>query len=683
MMQIFKLLAGVLIATFLAACGGGGGSAGTTTGGTGGGVTPASSTITLELIDGAGAATTVVSNVTPVFARAVFKDGNGAPVAGQVIAFSQESGLARFLPESGTALTDANGVATVQVLPLTATSAGAAQLKVETIVGSVTISKTLTFSVPSGSSDTATSRVTNYVVLLDKSTLPNSGAATVKVTIVAVDVNNNAVAGATVAVSTNANTVYVPGTTTTNAQGEATGTISIGSDKTDRLVTVTTTVNSIVKQTTFQIAGTSLDVSVAPPVLSPSAASTVTARLTDSAGVAIAGKTVTFTSDIASLTGRTATTDSTGAVTVGFTAPAASGSYIVTAAANGVTKQVSAQVGSSATIPAAVIPADAIPSLAAIPNVLAPNASGSTASQTQLKFLALNAANQPIANVRVRFRIASTGLGSSDSTISTGSSIVYTNASGVATASFIAGPTGSPTDGITVEACYSDNDFAAGTCPRGPVAARLTIAAQALAVSIGNNDTQLLTPEGTYIRRFVVTVADAAGRAVVNAPVDISLDITHYGKGGFLQDVTFPLGVADSNTYVPDATTLPSDFGKRVSCINEDKNRNGFVDAGENINGSVDSFGQATLEPRRSDMIMSYDNPAVTTTNASGILLIKVEYSQRFASWLAYRIRATTTVSGSQGSAERIFVTAYNLGDDVTGSFKTPPYGTKSCSDPN
>jgi hypothetical protein len=139
----------------------------------------------------------------------------------------------------------------------------------------------------------------------------------------------------------------------------------------------------------------------------------------------------------------------------------------------------------------------------------------------------------------------------------------------------------------------------------------------------------------------------------------------------------------DLTAAYPSDTTVPSVAGARVWCANEDTNRNGSVDPGENINGSVDSNGQPTLEPRKSDLLISYDDPAVTTTNASGILMIKVEYSQRFATWLAYRVRATANVAGSQGMAERNFVTQFIKGDEENGSFLMPPYGSDSCRSPN
>jgi hypothetical protein len=683
MMQFMRILCGMLFAALMTACGGGGGSAGAVPGATP--PTAAKPTVTVDIITSAGVVTSTVSGSTSTFARATVLDAAGAKSAGTVVTFSTSSSLAVFSPSSGTALTDANGIATVQILPATNTAGGAGVLNANATVGGTAATQgQYSYQVPQGTPDTPTARVTNFVLLLDKSTLSSAGTATAKLTVTAVDANNNVVSGATVGVSTDSNSIYTPNGTTTNAQGVYTGEISPGADKSDRTVVVTVTINGIVKQTSLQIAGSKVAITFTPAILSPGGSASVTARVTDGASVPIPSVAVTFTGDIPALSNRQVTTDSNGQATVSFLAPGTAGSYLVKAAASGVSTQVSVQVGSSTAIPAAVIPAGAAPALAAIPNVVAPNVTG-TSNQSLLKFLFLDANNQPIANVRVRFKIASTGLGSFDSSISTGTTMVYTNSSGVATASFIPGATGSPTDGVQVRACYNATDFAADLCPNS-VNVNLTIASEALAVSIGNDNTISAGTGGTYIKKFVVTVADSAGRAVPDAPVDISLDIPHYGKGLYSQTITFPLNVAESSTYVPDATTDPATFGFRVSCINEDFNRNGFVDTtplNENVNGSVDSFGQPTLEPRRSDIILSYSNADVRKTNASGVLLIQVEYSQRFATWLSYRIRATTTVSGSQGSAERAFITTFAEADEPNGSFRIPPYGVGACNNAN
>jgi hypothetical protein len=301
--------------------------------------------------------------------------------------------------------------------------------------------------------------------------------------------------------------------------------------------------------------------------------------------------------------------------------------------------------------------------------------------------------------VRVRFSDLTTGLPAVGASISTGTQTLYTDAGGSVSTQYIAGQNTSPTNGVSLRACYSATDFASATdCPAF-VSVSLTVAGQALAVSIGD-DNLLTKGSGTYVKNFVVTVADSAGRAMANAPVDISVDLTHFGKGNYSYSIgtaTTAYFDADGNPvsslsvvpasltgYYPSDSTLPgSTLTGRVWCANEDTNRNGNVDSGENVNSSVDTNGQATLEPRKSDLIVSYANPSVTTTDASGILQIKVEYSQRFATWLAYRVRVTASVAGSQGLAERLFVTNFIVGDDVNGSFLQSPYGFSACRSPS
>lgn len=539
-----------------------------------------------------------------------------------------------------------------------------------------------------GSTPSGNARTADFFLTLDKSTLTNTGAETVKLTVTAVDASNNVVSGAVASVSTDANTVYTPTSSQTDSVGKQEGQIGIGSDKTDRTVNVTVTINGKAKQTSFQIAGSKVAMTITPAVISPGSTAKASVRVTDAASVAIVNQTVTFTGALFGTT-QQAKTDNNGNAEISFAAPAAVGSYAAKASASGSFAQANGQVGTSAAIPDAVLPADVTPSLEVSPNVLAPNIAGSSSNQSQLRFLAVNANNQPIPNVRVRFSIDSTGQGSDQSSISTGSSTVYTDASGVATAALVAGAIVSPTNGVVVKACYQASEFTSTSQCAQSVKSTLTIAQQALAVSIGN-DNLLSAGSGTYIKKFTITVADSAGRAVAGAPVDISLDITHYGKGQYGQSVTFSLDAADIYQYIPAPTTAtppvftsPQAFGARVACINEDRNRNGFVDPGENINNSVDSNGQATLEPRRSDILLSYADPAVRTTNASGILLIQVEYSQRFATWLSYRIKASTNVSGSQGSAERAFVTTFLETDEPNGSFRLSPYGGGACNASN
>lgn len=719
-MSMIRLLAAMLLATMLAACGGGGGSPGTVSGGTGGGgtggggsggtggtTTVATPTVTLQLTDVNGQPTTTVANAQASYARATVRDANGALVPGTVVTFTADSALARFVPASGTALTDGNGLAAIQVLPATSTSAGAGTLKADASVGGIAAKTgTVSFQVPQGSADPATAQVANFYLLLDRSTLPNSGIPTAKVTAVAVDGKNNVVPGATVSVSSGSNTIFTPNGSVTDATGQYTGQLGIGADKSDRQVLVTATINGITKTTSLQIVGTQLKVQAVPATPAPGQSVAVTVAAVDSASNPIPGVAITMGGSIQSIQGQRITTGLNGVATLTFTAPATAGAYTINANGNGVTSgDYQLQVFTSV-IPSALIPGGALPSLSASPNVLSTNSPGSTTNRSTLRFLFLDAANTPIKNVRVRFEDTTTGLPAVNASISSGTSTLYTDASGSVSADYISGPNSSPTNGVTVRACWSASDFASSTdCPN-EVDATLTVAGQALAVSIGD-DNLLTRGSGTYIKRFTITVADSAGRAVANAPVDISVDLTHFGKGRFADPFLDASGGAISELAAvpqnvpprpsaypsnpsasPNGNDIrysvdPASMHQRVWCANEDLNRNGNADPGENLDGSVDSNGQPTLDPRKSDLLISYDDPAVTTTNASGILVIKVEYSQRFATWLAYKLRVTANVSGSQGMAERLFVTSFIDGDDKNGSFLQPPYGFNACQTAN
>lgn len=661
--------------------------------------------ISLDLVGSTGVSTTTVGTLTPVFARARVRDSAGALVSGVVVTFTADAALARFVPTSGTALTDVNGLASVQILPASGTSAGAGVLNADAVIaGKAAKQVSLSFQVPAGSGDPATAKVANFVLLLDRSTLKNSGVETAKLTVVAVDANNNVAPAAKVVVATDANTIFTPGASVTDSQGLYSGQIGIGGDKSDRQVTVSVTVNGMTKQTTLQIIGSKLTLQAVPPTPAPGQTVALTTTLVDSASNPIPGATVTFGGTIPALQGQTVTTDFKGSAVKSFTAPTTAGIYTVTAAGSGVSAAGYQLQVFTTFIPPAVIPPLVVPSLSASPNVLAVNSAGSSTSQSTLRFLFLDGANNPVPNVRVRFADLTQGLAAVGASISSGGSTLYTDTSGTVSAQYIAGQNSSPTNGVTVQACYSANDFASSTdCP-AQVTATLTTAGQALAVSIGD-DNKLATGanNGTYIKQFVITVADAAGRAVPNAPVDISVDLTHYSKGQFVGVVSTTttsgsptVTVTTTSTQVitpltwlsviptnplaswPSATVAPGTG--RVWCANEDTNRNGIADPGENIDGSVDSNHQPTLQPRKSDLIVSYADPQVTKTDARGILLINVEYAQNFATWLAYKLRVTANVQGSQGMAERLFITWFIEGDDKNGSFLQPPYGFNSCS---
>jgi len=143
----------LIAAAVLSACGGGGGDPGTVPAASGGGgtgtspttpaptpTTPALPTVTMSTLSSGGQASTSLTGATPLTVKALVKDGGGKPVANALVTFATDPGLAVFSPSAGTALTDANGVASVTMRAASLAASGAAKITVTSSVGGTTVS---------------------------------------------------------------------------------------------------------------------------------------------------------------------------------------------------------------------------------------------------------------------------------------------------------------------------------------------------------------------------------------------------------------------------------------------------------------------------------------------------------------------------------------------------------------
>jgi hypothetical protein len=539
----------------------------------------------------------------------------------------------------------------------------------------------------SGSGGSGGPTVASFIYQLDKNSITNAGSDKALLTVTALDANNNPVTGASLSVSVDTG-VYTPIAATTDSNGQASGNISIGANKANRNITATMTLGGQSATAVVAVTGSQISMTPVPATPAPGASTRVDIKVTDANGAGVSAVAVQLSGSLG-FSG-SVTTDASGnaSATLGAV-PAAAGTYSINASALGVQATRAVQVVSSSGggIPDAVGSINAA-SLAVVPNTIAPNTTGSTTNRAGLKATFLNASNQAIQNVRVRFEIVPPQLGSGEA-LSTGSATVYSDVNGDAIADYIAGTRSSPTNGVTIRACYglTDAAIAGSACPSATTAT-LTVASQPLAITLGDNN---LLERGnfglTYIKKFDVAVADAAGNAVANASVSASVDITHYGKGGFGYATT---GIGGTGTYQitfdnpPNFSTdvsatatgvVPSLNTGNIWCKNEDVSRNGFLDAGEDVNSN------GKLEPRKADVILSFVGN--NATGAGGRMTIQVEYPQNVATWLAYTVKVTTNVAGSEGTDQKSYITSFITGDEKNGSFLTPPYGASSCDSPN
>jgi hypothetical protein len=518
-----------------------------------------------------------------------------------------------------------------------------------------------------------------------KNTLKNTGSDQVRINITTVNSSGNALAKVSLKVSVDNGGVFL-GDTASDANGSFqtsdaglfSGVITSPSNRSNRILNVTVTSGNAVRKQTIEVIGSQITITPVPGAPIAGAATALNIKLVDANGVGIPSTDLTI-SGTAGFSG-TLQTNGTGDAIFNGSAPATAGTSTIIVSGSGVATTIPLTVisPSGGGLPNAIGPIGP-GSLSANPTNIANNVTVASNNKSAITFRVLNASNQGVENVRVRFEIVAPGLGAGER-MSTGNSIVYTNLAGEVSSDYIAGFRSSPTNGVNVRACYGLTDTTVTTC----VTTSLTVAGQALNLSIFSNNTlQGLFNNTIYVKTLVVKVADSAGNPVRDAVVSASLDVTHYQKGRVWNAPVAAPGngiptIADNYTNMLSTNLTPTSvlsgtttIGFNVWCMNEDLSRNGTRDAGEDLDGD------GVLEPRASDITIS--TPNGNKTDANGNMLLDVQWGQNVGRWLAYTVKATTNVAGSEGTNSSSFVTDVLAADVPNGAFLTPPYGINNC----
>jgi len=333
---LFAFLLAV-ISIMMAGCGASGAPTNTTTGG-GNTTTTTSGSITLNLVDTTtGAATTS----TPATAIATVLDSNGVPISNTVVTFTADNtALVAMSPSSGTALTNAAGVASITVTAA-GTAGGATTLTATTQIGTAAVSasrgfalnaQTVTISTPTfGANPLSAYGTTSVSVNVTPATSP-----------LTVSFSSPCASSGKATLSTNIATVAGVATASYLDNGCA------GTD------TITASVSGMASSNanlvvTAPVVGSLQFVSATPSIISlkgtgGSETSQVIFKVMDAGGNGISGKTVTF--DLSTTTGGialtpaptppatlpTAVSDANGLVTITVNAGTVSTAVRVTAA---------------------------------------------------------------------------------------------------------------------------------------------------------------------------------------------------------------------------------------------------------------------------------------------------------------------------------------------------------------
>ncbi|MBI5254949.1 MAG: hypothetical protein HY855_00510 [Burkholderiales bacterium] len=640
-----------LATALVAACGGGGSDAGTPV------VGPAPSPAVADLALVLSSATLQNSGTQTVTATVTAVDANRNAVPNVTVTLSVDANATIEVLDKKTG-SDGKLTGTVGI------GADRSLRKITVTASANGIVRTAEIQVNEAGSGGGTPKAADLTMSLSSATLPNSGTQTVTATVTAVDANRNTVAGIPVSFAVDQGGTVKVAANATDADGKVTAAVGIGDDRSNRVITVTAMSGTITKKLSVQVIGAQIRATLLPAVVNPGQAGKVQYRLTDVNGNAITGKPIVVTGPGGVQT--TGTSDANGDYEYSYTAPTASGDLSIRASALGVEKLVTVTVLSTGSIPEVTADVQSA-SVSANPSVVPVN-TPTTNNQTTIRALFLSAENKPVPNLRVRFDLDGDKQ-SIGGTFTAGNTMVYTDAAGIATTSYVPGSRFSPTDGVTVRACWDKREFPANTCPN-ETKTTLTVIADSLSVSIGTNNLIGIDDTGLkFVKRYVVQVVDSAGLAAADVQVSASVDLLSYVKGEWVRG------------------TVRWEQRPTVTCDNEDVNRNGVAEVfsngqSEDANGSFNQpAGRPALEPRKADVALSFEGS--NKTNTSGSIVLRLEYPQNIGSWVNFNLVVSASgVAGSEGRADyfgllEVLASQVNKLDEVP-PFVTSPYGTQT-----
>ena len=550
-------------------------------------------------------------------------------------------------------------------------------------------------------------------VLASSPSLPSDAAQVLTISTIVRDANNVAMEGVTVVMSSDSGilTVAEP---VTDASGVVTASLNAGGDPTNRPIVVTADAAGVIGSVTVNVIGTTLSIS-GPPALPQGDSATYTIVLADAAGNGIGNQTVAVTSAngntlaAASLTtdvGGQAQVDVTasapGADTLSadalgltattalnvsndsfsLTAPLAGDEIILNTAAavdltwtiggvnqDGQTITFSATRGtlsSFSAVTAGGVASVTISSTNAGPAIItATNAAGTTTSlqvefvadtpdsidvqanpftigpgeQSTITAIVRDIANNLVKNAVVLFDLQDVTGGQ----LSVATAI--TDSQGRAQTFYTSSSTTSANNGVVITATVQSN-------PTIFRSVALTVAQRELFLSIGTGNSIFEPNTAQYRKEFIVQVTDSQGNGVEGVTVQAGILSNAYFKGFWFYDII-------ASGWVQNVTAGP--------CLEEDVNRNGVLDAGEdaNMSGRIEAGNIATV-------VAQTGNGGTFISDAGGFGIIDVYYPQDHAGWVHVTLAATTSVQGTEFAESSNFVLPIS-GEDVDDENEAPP----------
>ena len=285
--------------------------------------TPQLSTLAVSIVDAQQIEQTLLTEGSALNINALVLDASGNPMPNMLVRYEiNQAELAVFNNDTGTSLTNSDGIATIQISVGSLSGSGEVTISVE---GINSIVKGFT------SEGALQARPSSIELYANAVQLASSGGDTIELIAVMKNEQNILLPNIAVAFSVDEDGSLSNIDLQTGADGTARAFLTTQNNKQNRLLTVTASSADLTQQLQINVVGTEVNINGPSSVIINDSAP-ITIVMSDSDGAGIANQTINLSTSLGTLDDATPATGANGQVTVNFTAGQA-GDAVITATA--------------------------------------------------------------------------------------------------------------------------------------------------------------------------------------------------------------------------------------------------------------------------------------------------------------------------------------------------------------
>jgi hypothetical protein len=197
----------------------------------------------------------------------------------------------------------------------------------------------------------------------------------------------------------------------------------------------------------------------------------------------------------------------------------------------------------------------------------------------------------------------------------------------------------------------------------------LTVGARAFDISLGTGNLIESPDPSTYLKEFAVFVSDSVGRPVEDIELTASVTPIKFAEGGVYRKGNWSFNPVTEDWFID------LDPSVTITCPNEDINGNGSIDVDPNDSTiTEDTNGDGELTPGIIGTINFKDG--IARTDANGQATLQYRFPRAYGGWLNMEIAVFGQSSGSEAQSSQVYRLEVSE-EDISGDNSPPasPFG--------